>query len=75
MFVPSHVPQETKTPLHVYELGYICAPCGIDYREIQEERTETGSETSGEHAEKIPDPHPQEQKKLRVGVPFHQPVP
>lgn len=46
MFVPSHVPQMKKTPLHVCIMGIMCAPCGIDYREIQEERTEIGSETS-----------------------------
>jgi hypothetical protein len=43
----------------------MCAPCGIDFREIQEEREEIGSETSREHAEEIPDPHPPRSKKFK----------
>lgn len=75
MFVPSHVPQMKKPPLHVCIMGYICAPCGIDYREIQEEREETGSETSWKVDRSFPAPPTPRSKKLRVGVPFHQPVP
>jgi hypothetical protein len=56
-------------------MGYICAPCGIDFREIQEEREEIGSETSREPPRNFQTPAPGSKKfKGRSPVPSAGPI-